>query len=242
MTDYLFTAILPHENGLAQDRFVNTFAVKDLIPGGAARGAVAGAIGDFYDTVPTGGLTSIGALLSGDVDRDALACQILVYDITAHLDGSAHGAPVDAFTFTMPAASSVVRLPQEVAFVLTLESDTRNEEPVEVPDDGDPDAVPQRPMQRHTGRIFLGPFNDDALNATNGRPDATIRDTARLAAADLAPAIRAETIGGTGDEGWSVWSRKDEILRPIFTVATDDAFDTQRRRGVDPTARVRLAV
>lgn len=242
MTDYLFTAILPHTNGLTEDRYVNTFAVLDVNAGGAARDGVMAAIEAFYTDVPTGGLASIAECLSADVSRVASVCEILAYDITGHLDGSAHGAPVDAIAFTMPAAANSNRLPQEVAYVLTLESQTRASEPVEVPDDGDPDSKPQRPMQRHTGRIYLGPLGFFALDETTGRPDVAIRDTVHLAATDLAAAVRAETIGGTGDEGWSIWSRTDAILRPVHFVSSDNAFDTQRRRGVDATARVRVAV
>lgn len=242
MTDYLFTAILPHTNGLTEDRYVNTFAVKGANPGSTARDGIMQAIEDFYTLVPTGGLASIAECLSADVSRVGAACEILAYDIGGHLDGSAHGAPVDAIAFTMPAAANSNRLPQEVAYVLTLESQTRATEPVEVPDDGDPDSKPQRPMQRHTGRIYLGPLGFFALDETSGRPDVAIRDTVHLAAIDMSETIHSHTTTGTGTEGWAIWSRTDAVLRPVHFVSSDNAFDTQRRRGVDATARVRVAV
>ena len=40
---------------------------------------------------------------------------------------------------------------------------------------------------------------------------------------------------------WSVWSRTDATLHNVVSVECDDAFDTQRRRGVDPLVRNSLA-
>jgi hypothetical protein len=39
------------------------------------------------------------------------------------------------------------------------------------------------------------------------------------------------------EPSWSVWSRKDAVLRQITQGSVDDAWDVQRRRGEDPVAR-----
>jgi hypothetical protein len=41
---------------------------------------------------------------------------------------------------------------------------------------------------------------------------------------------------------WAVYSPTDQALRQVVEVSTDDAFDTQRRRGSDPTSRVRAFI
>ena len=47
---------------------------------------------------------------------------------------------------------------------------------------------------------------------------------------------------GAGDvAGLGVWSRVDRAIRGIDNVRTDDAWDTQRRRGAQPTGVTRVS-
>ena len=45
-------------------------------------------------------------------------------------------------------------------------------------------------------------------------------------------------------EGWdaAVWSRSDAVMRIVTSIAVDDAFDIQRRRGVDKISRLVTAI
>ena len=73
---------------------------------------------------------------------------------------------------------------------------------------------------------------------SSGRPSADVQDLAISAVMTLDDALRA--IDPDYDLG--VWSRADARLTAISHVSVDDAWDTQRRRGVDPTARRRVAL
>lgn len=82
------------------------------------------------------------------------------------------------------------------------------------------------------GRLFLGPLNVNAND--NGRVDAA----ARTAIANGFKAFKDST-DDAGFSGWiwTVYSRKLDIMTPVVMGHVDNAFDTQRRRGVSSTAR-----
>jgi hypothetical protein len=92
------------------------------------------------------------------------------------------------------------------------------------------------PVARTRGRIFIGPLSTAWLGTTvagDVRPLAANLTTLRAAGIALANAAGPD---------WCVWSPTTLEARPIIEVSTDDAFDIQRRRGAEPTLRVRGAV
>lgn len=110
--------------------------------------------------------------------------------------------------------------PREVALCLSFASDTPS---------GQPPA-------RRRGRIYLGPFSQANLNE---RPAQSLRETC------LALADRLANIGGV-DVDWSVFSPTtlalaqgdyDLAFFPVKRSWVDDAWDTQRSRGLPPTVR-----
>lgn len=235
---------LPMRSGLPKDKVTNTYAIGQQVPGSAARDdEVITAITRLY-TVATA--SSGGQALSGwlgpQLSRVANACSVKVYDITGHLDGSPHGSPRAVSTFTLGASLGNDPMPEEVALCCTLEAHDRGAQRVEVPDGADPDAKPDRPRQRYTGRVYFGPWqaSESVVDANvMARPNATIQVTLREAMKRLADEIDTTT----NDENWlGVWSRADRAIREVEFVRTDDAWDTQRRRGNSPTAITRLAV
>lgn len=237
----LITATFQGSTGLAHDRYVNTFAVANIdVEDAGIRLETFDALVDFYNVVSANGDNALGSYLSNAVSRAANDSVLRMYDLTGDLDGTPHGAPVDEAPFTLVAAQTENLLPHEVAMVLTLEAVGRAQAPVEVPDGADPGGAPDRPMQRRTGRIFVGPLADVALNPDDGRPAVGFAFDLRESARDLATSLLA--VDPANESGWSVWSRADELLALVFSVSTDNAFDTQRRRGLDPTGRVRLTV
>jgi hypothetical protein len=196
-------------------------------------------VGQFYNNIPTGGLVALRDVLSPSMDT-VNGSLTHSYDISGHLDGSPHGSPTfeNGFVLGVNRTGGVVGLPGEVAVVLSLHGSGASTAPVEAPDGSDAGSEIDRPRSRHMGRMFLGHLASNALDASSGavRPSSVIRDTARLAAKDLAAYLV------THGMGWCVWSRKNAAVYGIVAVSTDNAFDTQRRRGTAATSRTTLAV
>lgn len=84
---------------------------------------------------------------------------------------------------------------------------------------------------RRRGRIYLGPFTE-AMNSAEGRPGSGQMDTILGAAAELLAASQASTTWE-----WVVYSRVADATTPVVGGWVDDAWDTQRRRGVARTER-----
>lgn len=93
---------------------------------------------------------------------------------------------------------------------------------------------------RAKGRIYAGPFESSALVA---RPSSTVRN------ALIAAATAFAGIGGP-DIDWCVFSPTTytatqsygDAFKPVQAAWVDDAWDTQRSRGLAPSARTNLAL
>ena len=85
---------------------------------------------------------------------------------------------------------------------------------------------------RRKGRIYLGPFNAGEGGFSGGRPGDTMRANIALAGGVFQDASAADA-----DWTWQVWSSVDQVGREVVGGHVDNAWDTQRRRGVAPTAR-----
>lgn len=235
---------MPMRSGLPKDKVVNTFAIGEQA---SVRGtdvpALKTALKRVYTTATAGsGGQPLGGWLGPQLSRVANACQIKLYDLNGHLDGSPHGSPFDIDSFTLAASLGNDPMPEEVALCCTLEAWQRGQQRVEVPDGSDPDAKPDRPRQRFTGRVYFGPWqaSESVVDANlMARPNATIQVTLRQVMQRLADELDTNT---TDRLFLGVWSRKDERIREVEFLRTDDAWDTQRRRGNSPTAITRLAV
>lgn len=241
--DTLATLLLKGASGLADDVYVNNFAitnVPDHLP--ATNTAIAGALYNFITVEPTDGLAKMEDYLSPVIVRDpALGMQVKLYDITGHLDGTPHGSPY--YTHGGALIGTLVTgqgLPSEVACKITLEATGRAAAAVEVADGADPDAKPDRPKARLTGGFYFGPLNDVAIEYDGDIPrvNNSLRDTARLAVKDLSDHIFLNA----GGANLGVWSRKNGVIVPLEAVSVDDAFDTVRSRGEKPSLRERTAI
>lgn len=134
----------------------------------------------------------------------------------------------DEFSLTLATADS---LPNEVAICLSYRSEIAS----------------GLNAARRRGRLYLGPFSVSALTAGVGdaRVHATLRALIAGAAQDL-----VENMFADGDGAWVVFSPTTAGPEPWDEAAltsassvvvagyVDDAFDTVRSRGLDPTARV----
>lgn len=245
--DLLVRATIATDTGMEADKITNNFAVSwfDADHDGTGDNMVDlhEAFVRFYNIVPEGGLTRISALLSPVINVGANVCDMEIYDITNKGQVAATGemdpvgSPIWATAWSIDAGVGDP-LPSEVAYVVTLEATGRADAQVEAPDAGDFGGAVDRPQQRRTGRIYLGPLSSGAVTTVAGvvRPSSSLRDTARLAFRQLRNDIRA--IDVTADLG--VWSRKDRVVRAVTHVSMDNSFDTQRRRGEAPTLRTRM--
>lgn len=125
--------------------------------------------------------------------------------------------PFDLSQF--PPVTGTVPLPNEVAACISF-------------------RAPGTPLGRRRGRMFIGPLNSGAISDGTG-------------VARLTPGLRqglAEGFKRMADFLFPqgaypcVWSRADGEAYRITEAWADDAFDTQRRRGVKPLSRTTLPI
>jgi hypothetical protein len=125
-------------------------------------------------------------------------------------------APWHTVSSTITPPAGVGSMPQEVALCLSFHA---------APVSG---VIPAR----RRGRVYMGPFSNAEAGFAGGRPGATLMDNLRDAGAALVVASQA-----AADWTWQVWSTVDAAGREVVGGHVDNAWDTQRRRGVAPNTR-----
>lgn len=242
MPIYKVVATLPAASGFAEDAVQNTFIVNSTDPILDANvGIVSMPLHNFYDIATPFG-QRISGKLARSIDRAMLSGEIRVYDITDHLDGSDHGSPVAVDSFTLDAAQAPTDgLPSELSVTLTLRALGWQEAMVEAPDDADAGPEVNRPRQRHSGRLYLGPWTTAAAVTDAASPfNVKVSPDLVTTILEAAERLRDELVANACD--WVVWSRKDGGVRNITHVQVDNAFDVQRRRGINATQRTTVTV
>jgi hypothetical protein len=89
--------------------------------------------------------------------------------------------------------------------------------------------------RRRRGRIYLGPLSNSgiaAISSGDSRPLAAVMTYVADAGKRLMDANSATNVE------WVVFSKAGQERTSVQHVWVDDAFDTQRRRGADPTTRI----
>lgn len=241
---YKARVVLPHTSGLPADEDDNTFIFQSNHPDVASSYSYASsALTAFYNT-------SLAAYIDAAIDRGSNKCRIEYTDITAHLSGSAAGPPSIVDTFTLAGAGAGAGLcPAETAAVTTIYGAGRATAPVLGPTSSIPtdhraqtEGAPPthsgrtRPKQSHTGRLYIGPLNANALARDGGEVRLAGAFTAALALA--CHTLEADMLLDSPTQAWVVWSRKLASVDQVNGGHVDNAPDTQRRRGVQSTARV----
>jgi len=135
------------------------------------------------------------------------------------LPGLKPNYPWRTSTLNFGTAPSTDPMPAEVALVLSFQGAKAS-------------GFPQR---RRRGRIYLGTVA--ATKTAAGRPAAAMV-TAMAAAAGT---FKANVAAISGDTVWAVWSGADNAHVEITNGWIDNSWDTQRRRGLDTTARTTFA-
>lgn len=243
--DTLVRMEMDSRSGLVEDKFSMSFAVTDVLDHSPATNSdLANAFSTFLNTVPTGGLAQLSAMLSPEILVDN-GLAVKLYDATGKLAGGPAnplGSPYAEYAgwdINGAVTPSSPGLPAEVAVCVTLEAEGRAAAPVETPDGPDADDKVDRPKQRLTGRFFFGPLNTSVLSDVFGqvRPGENLLDTMRLAVDELNENIFT-ACGGV----LAVWSRKNAAMVPVHAVSVDNSFDTIRSRGADATSRQRSLI
>lgn len=200
-----------------------TFAVPTTPAPDADLDAIASALSDFFSSAPSGLAMESYLADTIRVSADGSAHTLEHYDITTHLDGSAHGSPVrtDPFPIFSTGADA---LPAELAVVLTYHQNLASY--VEFGPGG------TRPRARRRGRLYFGPLATAVLSQ-----DATSNE-GKVASSFLTDFVGAGSrLINDVDTQWVVWSRANQGVGEVVGCWADNAFDIQRRRGQEATQR-----
>lgn len=226
MAAVLAVVVMNHTSEKSEDQMMTSFAFTtpstEIVE--SELSDIASDLEAFYNVIPAGH-NAISGFLSPVISREVSAAEIRFFDLTGHLDGSAHGSPIYVVGFTVGAmVPGAEGLPSELAVVLSFRSDYAS----------DPEFGPSsRPRARRRGRVYIGPLTKSAVEHSGvaNRPAVSqgIAETIGIRAAALRDSV---------DHVWCVWSRANAALTPVITAWVDDAFDVQRRRGEDAVTRV----
>lgn len=236
-------------SGIPKDDFTNSFVFHspDGLDEEAELAALSGQLVGFYnDNQPNG--ASISAYLANTISRAANVHEINHYDITGKLQAAPnakgnmvpppHGSPVKTTAWSLGAAGGATALPSEVCVVVTLRGRDALLQPVEAADGADPGGAVDRPRQRRTGRLSIGPLTTAALAAQAGDNQVRPQDAMCTTIRQACETLQDNQIGTVDPRVWCIWSRTNGALYAVTSAETDNAFDTQRRRGAQPSARV----
>ena len=175
-----------------------------------------------FTTTQTGQTINAAGYIGVGMSRNTNSSLIRAYDISNHLDGTPHGAPVATQSFTLTSAGAVQPLAEGVCLVITLQAAYGSD--VEF-------APGARPRARDRGRIYFGPLNANA-QTEEGTTNRCIPTSAIKT--DLTKWIQAcNTLTAAGADTYSlgVWSRKNAGVKTLVECSVDDRFDYQRRRA-----------
>lgn len=240
-TTHILQAVarLPSVSTFPEDTCENVFNIGyNSEPSSAEVGDVLAKVRDFYTVIAAGAVNRVGFFISESISRVANACSVLGY-VTDDLTGATpFGSPVNMINFTMATVAAGSPLPEEVALVISYNADL-TDVPVSAPNPSPPPAT-IRPAQRRRGRTFLGPLTGiSAIESGNRiRPTDQIMDDVTIAFAKM-----ASDINDLADvHGFGIWSKTDGQLYKAIECHIDNAWDTQRRRGPDPTTSFTRAI
>lgn len=228
--------IFQDTSGFAEDRYINTFYFDNGDgPGEFAANqlsAIGEALNEYYQTPVAG---------TGQALRGFLAPHIVASPIprVKYYDEEAGGSPIgesDLLGWTSTAGSRA--LPSEIALCMSFHGDLTGL-PNEIPLPPDGPEGDLRPKSRHMGRVYIGPFNVNALPSDTGslnqrsRPRDDLRNTMREGGARL---MNSPTLAGVAVD-WIVWSDSNANGYPVVGGWVDDAWDVLRKRGAPVSAR-----
>lgn len=203
---------IPHKSNISADDIVNTFNFQGIAEADVMAPLALGLLATFYGGLNTPQTVPIKNYLSYELN--VAGARIKVYDLA---DPEPRVPVLDeSLGLTTATTFSGRNLPGEVALGVSYLSE----------------PVSGVSAARRRGRIYLGPLRETVSDgAADGpaRPGAAVRLQISLAASGLAS-------GPLGCR-WCVWSRTNDAFYEVESGYIDNAYDTQRRRGVAVTSR-----
>jgi hypothetical protein len=200
-------------SGLPTDVFTNTWYFRNT------QSPSVTPIADRIESVLTAFWTTAG---SADQVIDYIPAVITAQPVlmkTYDLGTGPPRSPVDERNIDLSAfGAATTQLPREVACVLSYYAGRQELEP---PINGN----------RRRGRLYIGPL---ATGAIAPGLSGAMEPALRTALAEAALNVRDTT----EDVNWHQLSQTNGTLHPVTGGWVDDAFDTQRSRGREPTSRV----
>lgn len=220
MTIVRSMVVFDHDSGLAEDRVVNTFhhITATSPPSAAELDAIRDQLVAGYTAIQAPGdsalINAFSELLAGTWQIRHYDAQSPPPNVPLRVDTPANFVP-----------GGGAPLPQEVALCLSYK--------ITPPISG-------VQLQSQRGRVYFGPFGV-AMNGTNGRPTASLRNRV----AGFGALLMAS---GSSSIDWVVYSPTRDLAQPgllgsdftVNQIFVDDEWDTQRRRGRKATTRLTL--
>lgn len=210
MTTYAFMNVFQGSSGLAEDQIVN---VTHWYRAAGAPVTDFDNVRDMLKDFYTVAPTGnpIRTYMSGQLQ---LTAKVKAYDLSQPKPR----APVYESTYAISGFGGGSPLPNEVALCLSFEAKRESGEL----------------QARRRNRIYLGPFASGAMGTT-GRPSPVVLTDVLNAAKRLKD---AQAASATWD--WMVYSPLNDEVLDIQHIWVDDAWDTQRRRGLSPSSRTQI--
>lgn len=209
----LVQVVWDHSSALPRDACVNTLCF-DVHSAGASSSWMPLLAGDVASSIVNAS-GSNGSLTNFIAECMGGSYTVKVYDLGQSEPRDAHE---EQFTFTVQTTTTA--LPNEVALCLSFKTSQGNVGP------------------SNRGRIYFGPLGGTISVGEDANHNAI--PTAGLTSALLDLAVRLYDNVSAHDMPWAIYSRKNNSLGLVQNAWVDNAFDTQRRRGNDPTGRVSI--
>lgn len=233
MGHYKITNAFHSVTGLPEDDVITTYHFDTTEDGenNATALKLCGHVAAAWESITAPGTGKPSAWISPEISR--------VQKPTVKAYGHNGGSPIAMTDWLAMTASNFDQgMPGEVALCLSYNADL-TDILEEAPDDADPDSRPERPASRRRGRLFVGPLVLTCGTATEPtRPIDTLRNDLLGLGVFLGnptdPALTAV------DAMWIIYSNAGLAgeAHEIIRCSVDNAFDTQRRRGVKQTNRL----
>lgn len=233
---YKVVVSLAPASGLPEDFVQNTFFFTqndDTTSVSEDADDIATLLEDFYDGVHAPGSVALSTFINASISRATNASTFDFYRHASFSPNGLWGSPVAMRSWTLGAETAGTSLPNEVCLVGTFNGDLTNVPETQTNPSPPPATI--RPASRRRGRVFLGPFNVNALtedaNTLEGIPTTSLRNAVAGACDNLA------SLSPSSNLKWVVASKADDDTYVVEAGYVDNRFDTQRRRGQEANAR-----
>lgn len=225
------TISLAHLSGITADQEVmSLYYDRGVEPVAADYDALATSLVAFFNSVATGAAYSLLSRMAPCIAVAGTPHTLRWYNVPA-VRGPL-GSPVASRTFGFTAATGANGLPAEVACCMSYQRTYGTD----VEFNGS-----MRPRARDRGRIFLGPLSYEALTQDGTTKELYIASTMQTVVTKAAQKfLHDDPLANSWS--WIHFSPTEWTWDAVTKVWCDNAFDTQRRRGVDPTTKTTVTL